>query len=353
MDNFFIALWSAGGSISLLGTLYIIVQLIVNPDKVEKWASIINKILADVGGIFKFAHRNYVKYDLQSRINIFTKEVASSAPYLEDTKIAIEWTDTTIDREAFMQNGKAIIRLRRDDPEDLNFVHGAYWSVSTQLLPKVKRYISDTQKKAVDLYVTAKVIEQEKYHVIDHFLEHYLHPNIEKSDKLREIFDNFRTIDRYGAFYPVFLQELYFLSMKVYGSPKNSQIIVEVTRLADFLHRFATRTVGDDSDSHFLGEYCKFGIVIVGTGATMSLRGTDPYVNYIKKALLPKDVETIYILGKYEHYDFINEVCDILDKSYSPFKSHKYEAELTFSDGQTSKESTHLVVLRSRHAEIY
>src|SRR5690606_6966345 len=101
--------------------------IVLNPEKLEKWASIFNKILSNFGGIFKSAHRRYVKHDLQSRINSFTKRVSKSAPYFENTQVAIEFVDVHQDRKAFLAEGKAIIRLRRDDPDDLNFVHGSYW----------------------------------------------------------------------------------------------------------------------------------------------------------------------------------------------------------------------------------
>ena len=118
----------------------------------------------------------YVKYDLQGRINDFTKRVSRTAPYFENTRIVVEWTETQQNKRVFLDNDRVILRLRREDPDDLNFVHGAYWAVATCLLPKVKRYISPSQRKALDLFVTSKIIEQEKFHVIEHFLEHYLHP---------------------------------------------------------------------------------------------------------------------------------------------------------------------------------
>lgn len=344
-------LYTSGTTILVIG--FFTILLVKNPEKVEKWAAILNKMLSGLGGLFKSAHKRYVKHDLQSRINSFTRSVSKAAPFLEDAKIVVEWTETNQDKKAFLTNGEVILRLRRQDPEDLNFVHGAYWSVATRLLPKVKRYISASQRQALDLYVTTKIIEKEKYNIIDYFLEHYLHPYLEDpTSTISQFYHQFDKIDRYGVFYPVLLQELYFLSMKVFGRPKEDKIIVEVTRLIEFLEKVATRNVGEETKLEFTGEYCRFAIVIIGKAYKMSQEGTRLYIDFIKKYVLPQRVETIYLLGKYEYREFINEVCEHLDVSCKPYATHHYVGELQ-ANGKKRQEEQYLVVLRTSDAQVY
>lgn len=344
---------SGGGGIVFF-TLFIVYMLVKNPDLIEKWASITNKILADLGIMVNRTRRNSIKLDLQSRINLFTREVEDKAPYLENVKVKIEWIDTSTSKEAFLKNGNVILRLRHDDPQDLNFVHGAYWAVSTKLLPRVKRYISPTQKKAVDVYVAGKIIEKKDFHLREHFLDHYINPLVDKDDQVKELFEKFISIDQVGAFYPVFLQELYFLGVKIYGGLQSDNIINEVQKMADYLFNFATRSVGQDmNERYFSGDFCKFGIVIVGTGEKMSMNGTTPYVNYINNVLLKKKTETIYILGKAEYKEFIDEVCDELYENYDKLATHRYDAILSLEDGRSRLEPSYLVVLRYLDTEMY
>lgn len=327
------------------GSLVIIFMIILmNPEKIDKWLGIIYKFLSGFGVLFKKAHRNYVKYDTQGRINEFTREIAKVAPYFEDTQIEVEWTHTDLDKKAFLNKGEAIIRLRQDDDEDLNFVHGAYWAISTQLLPRVKRYVSSSQRKAIDLFVTGDAIRKEKYHVRGYFFDHYL-DKLDEETHTRNIYNKFDDIHRYGVFYPVFLQELYFLSLTIFGKLPNENIIKEVTRMSDFLLKRANRTVGANIDANFIGEFCKFGIVIVGTGEKMSLEGKKPYLKYIEKQLMPKKLERIYLIGKYEYYDFINELCEDLYMNYDIYKTHDFESTLNFEGGGTKTENSYLVVL--------
>jgi len=352
MEEVLIALLYTGGSTMVVIAIVVSV-LVKNPEKVEKWAAILNKILSGVGGVFRSAHKRYVKHDLQSRINSFIKNETKTAPFLEDTRVVVEWVDSNQDKKGFLENGNVILRLRREDPEDLNFVHGTYWSVATRLIPKVKRYVSPSQRQALDLYVTASIIEKEKYQVIEYFLEHYLHPYMEDTNsKISKLYHQFDKIDKYGVFYPILLQELYFLSMKVYGSPKDDNIIVEVTRLVDFLERVATRKIGEEIKLDFTGTYCRFAIVIIGKAHRISLEGTDPYIDYIKGKVLPQKVETIYLLGKYEYHEFIDEVCDYLDVKCERYATYRYTGELS-ANGEVYKEEEYLVVLRTSDVTVY
>lgn len=68
MDELLVGVLSSGGV-----ALFLAVLLVMNPEKVERWAALLNKGLSKLGWIFKSAHKRYVKHDLQARINSFTK----------------------------------------------------------------------------------------------------------------------------------------------------------------------------------------------------------------------------------------------------------------------------------------
>ncbi len=333
------------------GTAALIVIALVfylNPDKFEKWLSQIYKGLSKLGGFFRGAQKAYVKYDIQGRINEFRGKVSDKAPYFEDIKIAVEWTDVTANEQQFLDKGRAILRLKRDDPEDLNFVHGAYWAVSNLLLPRVKKHISSSQRQSLDLYVTSEIIRTEKFAVLEHFRAQYLDKKVGADGKIRELFQKYDSIDKYGLFYPILLQELYFLGFRVYVSAKPDSIHVEVTRLIAFLESVASRKVGEEVPLDYLGEYCRFAVVIVGKGEKLSYEGTEPYLKYINIKLRPKRVHTLYVLGKEDYHVLIDEVCKDLYQDYEIFKSYRYEGMVASRDGDAKfKLKQYLVVLRS------
>jgi hypothetical protein len=301
------------------------------PERFEKASSILYKWLRFLGANFK---KRYIKHDLQSRVAAFVKELSSQAPGLETKQLAVNWVDKNTDRESFLEEGKVVLRLREDDPHDMNFAHGAYLFVSTSLLFRAKRYLSKPQKTAVDLFVTTKLIEREKPSIRTYFLEDYLHPHMhDPESKAAQLYDQFAIIDRGGFFFPMLLQELDFLGRRVFGGRKDDLIINEVYGLAEFLVGLSEREVGSIGDLEFEREYCKTAIMIIGKSFKLD-HSIEPYVKYIRDALADKDMDTIYLIGRAENsskmdeiYEAVNDIFDAAGKRTSKGVLHYGERE--------------------------
>jgi len=338
------------GGVSLAGGA--IIYLLLHPEKIEIWSSLVWRVLSNLGSIFSFAHKRYVKYDMQGRVNRFARGLSKDAPYLASNKVRVEWVSDDVTKKSFLEDGEVILRLKRDDPDDMNFVHGAYLFVSTSLLFKVKRYISQSQRQAVDLYVATELIEQEKPSVVDHFLEEYLHPSlVDTKSKTARYFDSFAKIDEGGFFYPVFLQELDFLGDKVFGGRRDDEIIREVSLLIEFLEPIATRRIGDEGDLDFMQEYCSFAVVIVGRPGKMTSSG-DVYINFIRKNLVPKKFETIYVLGLWENRSVIGNICKAFSKTYERCGTRRSKVVLRYGDESVEREQV-LTVLRMKGVRVF
>ena len=228
-----------------LGSAAIIALFILfNPEKVEKWSALLWKLLAGLGGVFRKAHKRYVKHDLQGRVNDFVNSLRKQVPGVGPTKLRVEWVDPSVARKSFIEKNEVVLRLCRDDPADHNFVHGAYLFVSGTLLRKPKRYLSPSQKEGIDLFVCTKLLEQEKPSILEVFLDEYLHPKTDDAkSKVALYVDDFALLDRGGLFFPVFLQELEYLGDKVFGRRRDDVIVTEVNGLISFLKPIAMRKV--------------------------------------------------------------------------------------------------------------
>jgi hypothetical protein len=331
------------GSISTGGLLFLLVLL--NPEKVQIWASMIWKLLDKCRFVFRSAHKQYVKYDIQGRINNFIVKISTDAPYLLSNKVKLEWVNSNeINRNSFLQNDEVIIHLRREDPEDQNFIHGAYLFVSTSLLYKSKRYISQGQRQAIDLFVTTKIIEKEKPAILEYYLEEYLHKALDKKEsKLMETYDHYTKIDIGGLFYPVLLQELEFLGEKVFGKRKDESIFSEINEFIGYLENVALKPIGVNADLVFSRAYCKMAIVIVGKAEKITTDG-ETYVSYIQKYLIPNKIETIYLLGKNENMPIIERVAESM-KNYSKYRSTTKQVTLKGRNGDVII-NQYIVVMR-------
>jgi hypothetical protein len=330
----------------------IAILLLLNPEKVEIWSSMLWRALSKIGTFFKSAHKQYVKHDLQGRLNEFSKSLLREAPFLAATRAQVEWTGSEVTRKGFLEEGQVILRLRRDDPEDTNFVHGAYMFVSTSLLFKAKRYISPSQRQAVDLYVTTRAIEQEKPGVVDCFLGEYLHPKLaDPQSKTACYYDALAKIDTGGLFYPVLLQELDFLGGKVFGGRQDDKIITEVDSLVDFLQPIAMRTVGEECNLNFERQYCRFAIVIVGKPFKVTPSG-EVYVNYIRRNLIPKKIETVYVLSLHENKDVLDAICNAVSGVYDKCRVRESRVTLRYGNAQVERNQC-LVILRMKGISVF
>jgi len=337
--------------LSLGPAAVILFILLLVPEKIEKWSALLWKGFAGLGGIFRCAHKRYLKHDLQGRVNEFVKTLRRQVPSVGPTKLRVEWVDPSVPRKSIIDNDTVVLRLRRDDPTEHNFVHGAYLFVSGTLLRRPKRYLSPPQKEAVDLFVCTKLLEQEKPAVVEAFLEQYLHPKTEDAKSRVSIYvDDFAIIDSGSLFFPVFVQELEYLGDKVFGKRKDQLVITEVNGLIDFLKPIANRTIGDQGDLTFDGEYCRFGIVIVGKPSKL-LTSVEPYVNYIRNDLVRANTETIYIIARAENAGRVEEICGRFSDDYACERKVNFKKLLRYSD-RKELALQHLVVLRKRGVSI-
>jgi hypothetical protein len=345
--------------IALFGGIPLVVIVLAfiawNPEKVEKWGSILLRLLSLFPRLFKGARKKYVQYDLQGRINSFTKGLVKAAPFLKRNRVRIQWIDETVSKQAFLDDGHVILRLRREDPDDRNFVFGAYHYVSTSLLSKTRRYISPSHREAIDLFVTTKLLEKEKPSVMEAFLDEYLHPKTaDPKGKVNRFFDSFTKMDKGDLFYPVFLQELHFLGNKVFGRRQDDKIIREVNGLIVHLDQLAERKIGEDVPGRldFCRDYCRFGVIIVGRQYNVTPEG-DVWVRYIDKHVAPKLIESLYILGPSENRSVIEHVCTSIGKRYEVVRAKSSKVRLTRQDGTRFHADRYLVVLRLRGAEVF
>lgn len=333
--------------------VFAILVLLV-PEKVEKWAAMFWYLLSRLGTLFDFAHKRAVKLDIQGSLNDYVKKISKEIPQIGKFKVEVDFVDEPISKKTFLSDDKVILRLRRDDPYETNFVHGAYLFVSTSLLYQAKRYISQSQREALDLYVTTRVLEKEKPSIVSQFLDEYLHPQLQDpKSKKTNYYDKFAHIDTSGLFYPVLLEELEFLGGKVFGDRKDDKIITEVDGLVQFLETISERKVGDDeTDLNHKREYCRFAIMIIGKKFKLA-ESIEPYIKFIREKLHVDGIETIYVLGRVDNKEYMDKICEGVADIYWQYKSRNTNTVLRFDDGTTQKVVQSVVALRMVGASVF
>jgi hypothetical protein len=329
----------------------LIIILLFFPEKIEKWSALLWKMLSLLGKIFGFAKKRYIKHDLQGRVNDFVRRLRKKTPGSFNDRLELEWVDSGTKRSAFLADGRVVLRLRADDPNDYNFVHASYFYISKCLLSKTKRYLSTPQKDAIDLFTSSKLIKEEKPSVIEYFLDEYLHPSTsDPNSKQAKLIDDFAVIDKAGYYFPLFIQELEYIGDKIFGKKRDQMIVNEVYRLVDFLRPLSERRIGDETELNFNGNYCKIAIVIVGKPAKL-LTSLDPYIFFINKNIIPNKFDTIYILGRKENKSKLEELCSKFSEKYECVRNLTTETSFRFDD-HTELALQYLIILRRKGAEL-
>jgi hypothetical protein len=323
------------------------------PHKCEKAFALIWKFCDRLRIFASFAHKNYVKHDLQGRINDFIDRHTKDTPGLSAKKIQLEWIDPNTTKEAFLSENIVIIRVKRDEDEARTFARSAYLFVSTALLYKAKRYLSPSQALATDLFASMKLLKEEKPEIVDAFLEEHLHPKVDEPEsKINRYFDTFQVIANAGLFFPIYLQELHFLGQKVFGDRKDSQINIEVDSLITHLEKIAQRKIGDTSvPLEFQQTYCKFSVVLVGLAPKLE-KSVDPYVRFIQEHSVPSKIETLYLIGDIRNRDKIMQIAKVVSHQFHIVRSYQFKNYLTKGEIR-EKRTTYLQVLRNKEVEIF
>jgi hypothetical protein len=335
--------------IALTLPFVIFIVLLLFPEKIEKLSALFWKFFSFFGAVFKGAHKKYLKHDLQGRVNDFVKSVKKNLPDLGNEKLSVEWVEPDTDRKSFIADGKVVLRLRRDDPQDYNFVHGAYYYVSGMLLRKAKRYISPNQKAAIDFFVCIRLFEKEKPAVVSYFLDQYVHPFTYKRQPARQLLEHCQNLDRSGYFFPMFIQELQYLGDKVFGQFKKASVESDVTGFANFLDRLTQRQVGSEgNDLNFEGNYCRLAVMIVGRKMTVAKGSFEPYVKYINQ-LHSQKIETIYMLAPDYNKPFCKGLYKEIDHQFCVMRTEDFVGRVNI-DGESKKAPQHLCVLRNLEA---
>ena len=94
------------------------------------------------------------------------------------------------------------------------------------------------------------------------------------------------------------------------------------------------------------------GLVIVGRKAVVA-QGVGAYEKYIKQELIPKGVETVYLLGPPENRSSLDAVCAAVSGTYEVLRTTTYRTTLQYDDGRQVGAKQYLVVLTRKGTSVF
>lgn len=338
-------------TISTVGLVSLFIYFIKNPEKLEKLAALIFKVLKFLYNKFDY---NYIKFDLQGKINDYVKKISKKVKHLDINSVNIKWINPDDqDEKSYIQNGQLILRLRKSENQNENIVNASMVFISHAFLKKAKSYIAKYQRESIDLYACYDLLKTEKSEILDQFVQDFMKEKLDDS-KIADFFEKYTDIDQAGLFYPVLVQELTFLGEKVFAKNRDAQkIYEEVKNLVNYLYKYAHRKLEQDTISDFTGTYCKFAIRIIGKRFKVSNLGEKTYVKNLEK--IDGLNETLYLVGNIDNKEFMKSVYKNCHEriGYELLTDKSYSAVIKDKEGKDFKVENYMMILRSNSIQVY
>lgn len=343
MISFIYGTFGTAGLVLFLVFLY--------PEKFEIWASIFWK---HIRRFWKGAEKKFIAHDIQGRINEYSKRIKMEVHGFENVGIKLSWIEENETQASFLKDDTLILRVRKSEDENKNFVVASLLFISQVVVRKIKNYLSAIQKESIDLFVARRLFEKEKKEVLDHFIQGFLLVKSEADRRIADYLDNYNIIDKVGIFFPIFIEELSLLGGKVFGAKKDSFIIYEVNEVIDFLKKFSEREIKNRVfQPVFNGKFFHFAIALTMESKKRSKGDVFPCLRHIE-TLLSNGIESVYLVGpaRTENINFMHNLCNAVENrcNLSIIKERKYKAYIKVGDRRMAVDS-YLVLLRKKDIE--
>lgn len=263
---------------TLVGLLFYFIK---NPEKAEKWGSIIARSFSFLSLRLE---KISVARDIQSDINNFAKKLRSGTksdiiPY----GVKVNWVKNTT-REAFVKDGRVVIKMEHHENQARNFLYATMDWVNRGLIPESRHLLDKGILQAADLTFINKVLTESKRHDSRQiFLDEIYEPRVVKGSLVDRYCSVFGDLDKIGLFVGVALPEYASLGRRLGPVIPDEKIRLETVYFFGMLEKLARKKHGKDVNPSYVGEYINCYVVLIARTETYAMYGLEPYLGFINK----------------------------------------------------------------------
>jgi hypothetical protein len=284
--------WLAITNISWVAVL---VYVLMNPEKAEKWASILLRLGAVISSR---AEKRSVASDIQSDINIFAKRMTNIDSRILPYGLRIRWEnikDAT--PESFIKEDQVVVRLSHHKNRAKNIVLATLAYVHSGLLPDVRAHIDEDVSKSLDFTVTRKILVDQKRLDGLQILEMQISTAAEDAAGVKGLCKAMTGLDGIGLFDLILLRELADVGKLLAGTLPQDQTKTEIREFIGACEKLAEKEPGKDVSPDFEGKRIRVSIVLIARFETYMMRGIEPHLNWIKKCI-DREIDSIYVVAR-------------------------------------------------------
>jgi len=270
----------------------LLLYFIKNPEKAEKWYSIIARSLSFIS--LEWEKRG-VASDIQSDINSFVKNINSKTKHpVLYYGVKVKWISGTT-REAFVKKGKVIVKMQQHKNQAKNFLYTVMDWVNKSLIPEGRHLLDKAILRALDFTCINKVlVEKKRYDVRQLFLDEFYEREATKGSLLEKYCSVFDKLDKTGLFVGVVLPEFSSLGKRTGSMMLDEKIRLETIGFTGMLEKLSRKLHGEDVSPTYNGENIKCSVVLIAKQEKYLLHGLSPYLNWINKCCAD-GIRSIYV----------------------------------------------------------
>jgi len=301
LTNFIIAISSGLGAAFIL-----FLYMFRNPEKIEKWGSILFKVGAFVS---EKSEKRYMATNIQSTISEKRKELGLNGdviPY----GLNIKWTEES-SVEVDLKENNVVIMLKKFDSQSKNLANVISLYVPKALLPRARNYIDNNLVSGIDFIIGKNFLSGNTT-----ALEYYV--NSESSIHAIDVKEYIPKIDKLnstGRLSRILIQEFKNLN-SLYPLEPTQDMKEDSKHLFESIYDFEILEPGSliEGSGIYVSDNFKMAIVPVGRSVTLYNSGTDKHLIFILEQI-PKGIRNFYVVGAGDNIfhakSLIKRVCKV------------------------------------------
>ena len=270
----------------LVGSVAFVLYMLANPQKVEKWHSMLSRLFA---WFSNRAEKSSVAGDIQYRISSFVRGygVGEALPY----GLRIKWvSDDTI--ESYVEQKEVVVIMKKHHNNARNFINVLSAYFEQGFLPGVRDFVHPDIVKGAEITLQRKIIQKQRPDATALF------KRAEEADRKDPNVDmyckRFSDIDSRGLFKHVFLEEIMFAGRR-FSEMDPDVVKDDVDKFVQLLCNIASRNPGEDIKLEHFGAAIQTRIMLIAR--TEKIRaGYEPYVNRVKEAIALQ-YDSVYLMA--------------------------------------------------------
>lgn len=293
-----------------LTAIIILVYLIKNPEKIEKWASMFYRLFCFAS---KKSERNYIKTNIQSVANEQRKKLDLDERGLS-YGLKIKWSDSeTI--EADLDKNNLVVMMRPYQSQAKNMAHIFTVYIPESLLPKARKYVEPNLMRGIDHFIIKEFLSENST-AMNYFINNLT--TISTDDSV--LIDQLQELNSVGYLTRIIIPEFEKLGA-LYPRPPDNASQVESLELHNCIFNFV-ETINSgkllNGQGIFRGKNLNMAIIPVGSPRKLLQKGIEKHCNFIKKQYLD-GIKYFYIVSNEDvksHFTkFIKKMCEELKLS--------------------------------------